>query len=340
MRDAISGEAGLSIDGSTREETMAPEAAVTKFTIEIHHDTIALLERIVKEMVDVTSFSFMILAETFHSLHSLLLEDYATLLEFSTGILLVNCIFCNALSPFAEAYLSMSTGTDFELPLPSTILFKLKSILNNTVADLGSIGNIHLEVNITSAMRVERFADSGDITSSFYFLTDYVSGRTNLLSYISPEVTMIVGPLTVMILTFIIADNKYYLFATLFAPTVDRVLSSIRSFLAYITPNNGEYQHRTIPEDEETYDGVLWGMVALFCLESILVGSIVVLVVLISLSLTILASMSTMLSPREISEISEEMTKLLVGFLVSWVMCVLTTNVLRMVLYQTVDRDD
>jgi len=136
------------------------------------------------------------------------------------------------------------------------------------------------------------------------------------------------------------ADNNYYIFATVFAPIVDQALLTIKSFFTPATSYQEQWDHRAIPDDEETSDGVLWGMIMLFCLESVLVGSIMVMVVLISLLSTILTSASTMLSSHDDPEMVGEKGKILVGFLCSWVACVVTTNVLRMALYQTIDNDD
>jgi hypothetical protein len=254
------------------------EAGVTKFTIEIQNDTVALLERIVEEILDLTSSFFEVLAEKFQSVHSLSSDDHATLFEFSTGILTVNWIVCNALSPFVKEFLPRSR-----------LLLKLMGVLNIALADLDGFANHYYGENITSVIRDETDVGDDGINSSFSSLTIFSLVGTEMLKFISPAVVIIVGPLTVMTLTCIIADNKYHLFATLFAPMADRVVSSTRSFFALITPNNQGYHHRTIPDDRETCDGVLWGMAVLFCLESLLDGSIVVLMVLISLSLTILA---------------------------------------------------
>jgi len=336
MSNVISGEGELPIQGRSREEMMASEAAVTKFTIEIQHDTAALLERIVEEILDIIASLFDDLVEKFQFLHSLVSEYHATLLEFSTGILMVNWIVCNPLFlSLVESFSPPTSEINSTLALPSRLLFKFMGVLNVAIVDLDSIVNHYHGENITSITRDETDVADGGMSS----LTDFTFIGNKMLSFISPTVMMIVGPLTVMTLTCIIADNKYYLFATLFAPMVDRILSSMQSILAIITPNYQGYQHRMIPDDGETYDGVLWGMLVLFCLESILVGSIVVLMVLVSLSLTVLASMPTILSPSDNPEILEQTSKILFGFLFSWVTCVVTTNVLRMMLYQTIDND-
>jgi len=329
MSGAVSGQREFSIQGRAREEMLASEAGVTKFTIEIQHDTVALLERIVEEMLDLTSTFFEVLAEIFQSVHSLASEDHATLFEFSTGILMVNWIVCNALSPFMKAVLPRSR-----------LFLKLMGLLNIALVDLDGFANHYYGENTTSVVRDETDVGDAGISSFFSSLTDFSFVGTEMLNFISPAVVMIVGPLTVMTLTCIIADNKYHLFATLFAPMVERVVSSTRSFVALVTPNIEGYQYQTIPDDRETYDGVLWRIIVLFFLESLFVGSIVVLMVVISLSLTILASMSTILSSKDHPEMLEETSMILVGFLFSWVACVLTMNVLRMVIYQTVDNDD
>ncbi len=322
--------AGLPIQRPFEERILASEAAVTKFTIEIQHDTIAFLERTTDAIIDAVSPFFEALLETFQSLHTLALEDNRSLLEFSTGILMINWIVCNALVPLMEICLQPLSESDYWMPLPSTLFFHAMSILNVSMSDLDdSIGK-------TYDWEHGDGTNFGDDNLRNFSSTDEIG----TLSFLSPTVVMIICPLTIMLMTCIIADNNYYLFATLFAPTVDRVLSGIKSVFALVTPTHQESQNRTIPEDDETYDGVLWGMVALFLLESLLVGSIVVLMVLISLMLTVLASVPSLLSPKSNVELLEDISKLFFGFLFAWVACVVTTNVLRMVLYQTVDDDD
>lgn len=339
MSDAISSEEEISIEGRSREEMLASEAAVTKITIEIEHDTLVLLERVVEGIIDFMSPLVEVLAELCQVLYSLVSEDHKTLLEFSTGILMVNWLVCNALSPLMENMLPTTNDIDPTMTSRSKLLFKFMGILNITLADLDIITNHHQEENTTFIVRDETDVGDGRMKSSFSALTDFVLVGSEMLGVTSPAAVIIFGPLTVMILTCIIADKKYCLFATLFAPMVDRVLSSIRSLCAFITPNYHGSQHRTIPDEEEIHNGVLWGMIVLFFLESLLVGSIVVIMVLISLSLTILASISTVLSPKENPEMLEEVATFLVGFLFSWVICVVTTNVLRMALFQIYDDD-
>ena len=260
---------------------------------------------------------------------------------------MVHCILSNAntvLSPVIEVFSSPSSDIE-PSPSPMGFVFKFVNMLNIALADLDSIANNHGE-NVTSFIKHGNtgMIDSGDGGGNFSFssLTDFILVNTEMLDFISPIALMIIGPLTVITLTYIMADNKYYLFATVFAPMVDRALLSIRSLFAPAASNQQEWQHRTISDDGETSasEGVLWGMILLFCLESLLVGSIVVLIVLIIFLLTILASLSTVLSPRDNPALLEETTKILIVFLFSWVSCVVTTNVLRMVLYHTIDDDD
>mmetsp|Transcript_20190 Transcript_20190/g.50237 ORF Transcript_20190/g.50237 Transcript_20190/m.50237 type:complete len:336 (+) Transcript_20190:131-1138(+) len=335
MIEATNGEVGPPIQRRSRQRVLASEAGVTKFTIEIQHDTIAFLERIIKTLLDLLSPFLEALLETFQSLNSLALEDNKTLLEFSTGILMFNWIVCNALVPTMETFLEPISETNSWFLSPPRLFLEAMNILNTTLGDFDD----SIAKNYYGASVPRDGTNGGDanpLSSLNYFTLD----ENGILNFISPTAVMIICPITIMIMTCVIADNNYYLFATLFAPAVDRMLSGAKSLFALITPNNQEHQNRIIPDDRETHDGVLWGMVALFCLESLLVGSIVVLMVLISLTLTILASVPTLLSPKSNPELLEDVSKILFGFLFSWVACVVTTNVLRMVLYQTVDDDD
>jgi len=330
MSEATSVGAGLPIQRPFEEQILASEAAVPKFTIEIQHDTITFLERTTDALLDVVSPLLEALLETFQSLHTLALEDNRSLLEFSTGILMINWIICNALAPLMEVCLQPISESDSWIPLPSRFFLQVMNILNATLGDFGDSMAQHYNGEEGDGTNV------GDDNLRNFFTLD----ENGILSFLSPTAVMIICPISIMLMTCVIADNNYYLFATLFAPTVDRVLSGIKSVFALVTPSYQEVQNRTIPEDDETYDGVLWGMVALFFLESLLVGSIMVLMVLISLMLTVLASVPSLLSPKSNPELLEDISKLFFGFLLTWVACVVTTNVLRMVLYQTVDDDD
>ena len=333
----MDGEEEYPIRSHTREEMRAPETAVTKFRIEIHDDTAALLERIVEEISDLVTSLFEAIAEICQSLHSLESEDRTALTKISIGILIVNWVACNAISPFVEMYFERIRETDLESSVPATVNFGVLGILNFAFADFGLFAN-HVG-DKTLRVEASNDAESGMNSIPLSF-TDIIVAGSNLLDFIPPAAMKIVGPLTVITLTCVIADNKYYLFATVFAPMVDHVLSSIKSFVDTNLSSSGGFQHRTIPDDGESRDGVLWGMIVLFCLESLLVGSIIVLMVLISLLLTIFASIPTILSPGENPELIQETTKILLCFLFLWVGCVVSINVLRMVLYQTIESDD
>ena len=106
------------------------ESAVTKYqyTIEIYHDTVAFLERVVEEIQDLLLPFFEFLLEILQSIHSLASEDHKTLLQFSTGILMVNWIACNILAPIAEILLPQPAETDFTLPLPSRLFREIPRV--------------------------------------------------------------------------------------------------------------------------------------------------------------------------------------------------------------------
>jgi len=328
-----------SIQSRTQEEILASEASVTKFKIKIQDDTAALLERIVEEFSDLVTSFFEAIAEVYQCLHFLVLEDCTTI---SIAILVANWIVCNALSPFIEMFLEPIRETKIESSVPAKLCVRLIGILNFAFADLDKFATHYHGGNTTSIATRDKLSDNGegDINSPFSPFVDIILVGLKVLDYIPPTAMTIAGPLMLITLTCIVADNKYYLFATLFAPMVDHTLSSIKSFIDIILPSHRGYQQRTIPDDEEPRDGVLWGMIMLFCLESFLIGSIIVLMVLISFFLSILTSIPTILSPRENPELIEEISKILVFFVFLWVACVVSMNVLRMVLYQTIESDD
>jgi len=342
MRNSTTDEEANPNQSSSREGMHASQAAATKFTIEIHNDTATLLERSIEEISDLAiSFSDAI-AEIFQCLHSLVSEDYNTLLKVSTGILTVNWIVCNTISPFEGIFLEPIRETDMESNVLTNLFFLALDIFDSMFA--GQEGNTKDYHRWDATLIAPRDGKIGnverEINSSYFAFTDFASFGSKVLNYIPPTAMTIVGPLTVITLTCIVADKKYYLFATLFAPVVDRILLVVRSFADTSVPNIRGHQYRTIPDDGEPRDGVLWGMIVLFCLESFLIGSIIVLMVLISLSLTLLASAPTMLSPRENPELLEEVIKILVCFLFLWVASVVLSNILRMALYQTIEGDD
>jgi len=330
----MSGEEENPIRSHTREEipAPAPEAAVAKFTVEVNHDTAALIERIVEEISDLVTSLFEAIAEIHQYLDSLVSEDGTTLLKISIGVLIFNSI-----SPFVEMFLEPIRETELGSSVPAKASFGMMGILNFAFTDLQNATNHG--GNKTFKPAISDSTEDG-MNSILFSFADIILVGSKVLDYIPATAMKIVGPLTVIALTSILADNKYYLFATLFAPMVDQVLSSMKSLIDTILPSPGGFQHRMISDDRESRDGVLWGMIALFCLESFLVGSIIVLMVLISLLLTILASIQTILSPKENPELLEETTKIFVCFLCLWVACVVSINMLRMVLFQTIESDD
>jgi len=305
------------------------EASQSSITIEISGGIASLLRMVVEEIGSLTSRLPSALVEAFEIPLFQGPEDPIALLEFSTGILVVHWI-CIALSSFMDTFMSPTLDTKSTVPLTSRFLFHLIGVLNTAFTDLDSLTTHNHTENIASTIK-----DRNDIGG-----TSFASSSTGTLTYVSPAAVMVIGPLMVITLTCIMADNNYYIFATVFAPIVDQALLTIKSFFTPATSYQEQWDHRAIPDDEETSDGVLWGMIMLFCLESVLVGSIMVMVVLISLLSTILTSASTMLSSHDDPEMVGEKGKILVGFLCSWVACVVTTNVLRMALYQTIDNDD
>jgi len=278
---------------------------------------VAFLERVVEEMQDLFLPFFEFLSEILQSIHSLASEDHKTLLQFSTGILMVNWIACNILAPITEILLPQPTDTDFSLPLPSRLFREMVTVLDFAFASLDDIAKRYNGENITSILRDE---------------IGVIDHSRNDFTAVSPTGVMIVGPIVVMILTAIIADNEYRLFATFLAP----IVTNIRSSFALTTPSYEEHYHRLHNNDRENYDSVLWGILVLFCLESLLVGSILVLMVLISLSLSTAASLMS----DHNSEVWEETTRFLIGLSFTWVACVITSNALRMVLYQNIDSDN
>ena len=301
---AASGEIEFTLPQHSRENVPTSEAPTRTFRIEIHRDVIDILESIIEDVQYSIYFLFEIFVEIFQSLHFLAIEDHQILLKFSTRILIINWIVCKLLSPLIETRSPTTSEPDSSTLLPSRLSFKVMDVLNATLDGLAG------DFDATDSMESER------------------------LAFVSPSTIMIVGPLTVILFTYMIADNKYYVFATLFAPLVDSVLSTSRSLFTFPTSN------RRIPDDDETYDGVLWGMVALFLLESLLVGSILVLMILISLVLTAFAAASSTVAPKLSTEIVDEMPTVFIGFLLLWLAGVLMANILRMVIYQTVDDDD
>jgi len=341
MTVMINHERDVTVEMRSRDERPTSTARVTTFTFEIPEDTVAFREMIVEEISDLTSPLSEMLTEIFQSIHILASEeDEATLLEFSIGILVVHLILSHALSPVWDIFSMPSSEIETSLSPPTRLIFKFIHAMDLALTSVDRVANYDGK-NFTSFIKNgnSKMIDDG---SDFSVFSPISLGwaSTKLPSIISPTAFMIIGPLAVITLTCIMADNKYYLFATIFAPAVDRVLLRARSFVAPSTSNRGEWQQRRIPDDGETSEGVLWGMLALFCLESLLVGSIVLLMVLISVSLTIIASLSTVVSTSENPELLEETTKILVVFLCSWAICVVTTNVLRMVLYQAIGEDD
>lgn len=297
---AASGEIEFTIPQNHREDDPISEAHTRTFTIGIHQDIIDLVESIFEDIQCFICFFLFFPA----------VEDDRILLVFSTRMLILNWLVCNVLSPLIEVQVPLESESS--TIQPSRLSIKLMDFLNATLDSLAgdSFGQ-----------------DSLSRTSSFR--EDANSMGSDGPSLIWPSTIVIVGPLTVIMLTCIIADNKYYyLFATLFAPMVDNVVSTT-------TPN------QRIPDDDgETYDGVLWGIVTLFILESLLVGSILVLMTLITLALTTFATLSSSFAPRAFAELLEEMPTLFIGFFLVWATCVLTANILRMVIYQTVGDDD
>lgn len=345
MTGLINHEHQLTAQRRSRIERPALTARATTFTFEVPDDTTALREMIVEEISGLTSPLSDVLAEIFQFLHILASEeDQTTLLEFTTGILIFHWILCHGdsvLSPFWETFSLPSSEIESSPSLPTILILTLINVADFALATVDSVANYN-GIGFTSFIqdRDNPIIDGGSSFSVSSSQTNSEWASTKIPNIISPTAFMIIGPLAVITLTCIMADNNYYLFATIFAPAVDRVFLRARSFFAPFQSNREEWQHRRIPDDGETSEGVLWGMLALFCLESLLVGSIVVLMVLISVSLTIIASLSTVVSTRENSELLEETTNVLVFFLFSWAVCVVTTNVLRMVLYQTLGDDD
>ena len=327
MSNISSTERVLNTHRQNPGEMRISESAVTKYqyTIEIHHDTVTFLERVVEEMQDLLSPFVEFLSEILQSIHSLASEDHKTLLQFSTGILMVNWIACNILAPIAEILLPQPTETDFSLPLPSRLFREMVTVLDFAFASLDDTAKRYNGENITSILRDE----IGVIDHS---RNDFTTAEIMPLWFLSPTGVMVVGPIVVMILTAIIADNEYHLFATFLAPMV----TNIRSSFALTTPSYEEHYHRLHNNDRENYDSILWGILVLFCLESLLVGSILVLMVLISLSLSTVASLMS----DHNSEVWEETTRFLIGLSFTWVACVMTSNALRMVLYQNIDSDN
>ncbi len=311
---ATSDEVESTIPQHSREDVPMSEGPTRTFTIEIRPDVVDILESIIEDVRYFFYFLFEIPIEILQSLHFLAIEDQRILLKFSTRILIINSIVCNLLSPLIEAQVTVKSESESSTLLSPRLSIKVMDILNTTLDGL-----------------------AGDFTSGERRIQDDAidSMGSERLAFVSPSTIMIVGSLIVILMTYIIADNKYYVFATLFAPMVDNVLSTTRSLFTFPTPN---HSNRRIPENDEIYDGVLWGMVALFFLESLLVGSILVLMVLISLALTIFATLSS--APKVSIEIVEEMPTVFIGVLLLWVGGVLMANILRMVIYQTADDDD
>jgi hypothetical protein len=81
-------------------------------------------------------------------------------------------------------------------------------------------------------------------------------------------------------------------------------------------------------------------MLVLLFFESILIGSIMVLMIIVMFSLTILKSLSTMVSPYDNPTLLEEATKIFIVLVFAWVVCVLTSNVMCMTLYLTTGNDN
>ena len=347
MTNFINHEQEFPAQRRTREETPASTARVATFTLEIPDDTATFREMILKELRDIIFPLCEVIAEIFQSIHFLASEeDQTMLLEFSTGILIIHWILStnadSILSPFMDTF-SMPPS-EMESPITSTtrLMLKLIDILEVALENLDSVTNANSRENNFTFFIKNGTMVGRDDGSKFSFSSptnsDWIDTTIPNINF--PTALMVIGPLAVIILTCIMADNKYYIFATMFAPTVDRVLLRMRSFFAPSVSSQEDWQHQRIPDNSEASEGVLWGMLVLFCLESILVGSILALMVLISVSLTIIASSSTVVSSRENPELLEEITKMLVVCLFSWIICVVTTNILRMVLYQTIDNDD
>ncbi|VEU39804.1 unnamed protein product [Pseudo-nitzschia multistriata] len=333
---------------SRSQESPISTNRVTRLTIEIPNDIAALQGVILAKFRDATLPFYVVVTELLYFIRFLASDDNQTaLLEFSIGILLFHWILSsnaeNIISLFMDAFLLIFSEIQ-EVPIPSSAskITKIYDVLEFALASLNGVGNSHGNnstfFNGRNRGIIYREEYGSDLSSSSPLESDYM--HSMLPSLISPTAFMVIGPFAVIALTCVMADNKYHLFATTFAPSVDSVLGRARSFLSPFSSSQEDSQHRRIPNDDETSEGVLWGMLVLFCLESLLVGSILVLMVLISVSLTVITSLSTVVHSQEYAVLLKVTTDVLATFLFSWVVCVVTTNVLRMVLYQTIDNDD
>ena len=371
MSDVPSGEQEFPIlRHHNREEMMisstqsTPTTTTTTtpivFILQIPDDNVAFREMMVEEIQELISPLREIISEILISLHSLATEDQVILMEFSTGILVIHCILSTAntfISFFVEAHSSSSSSStsswaDTEQPY----IFQFINAVNIALANFDSIANksssnSNIINNVTSYItedyRNDWSASKGNTVGNIFdsSLMNFILFYSDTLKFVSPtvDVMMIMCPLVLITLTCVImADNKYNLFATGFGPIVDRGLLPMGSFFSYNRSDQRQH-HRRIPNDTDessSSEGVSWEMLLLLFFEGILIGSIVVLMSTVTFSLSILTSLSTMVSPHDNPALLEETTKIFILLVFAWVVCVLTSSVLRKTLYLTTGNDN
>ena len=329
------------IQEHTREEMQASSSEVTRFVVEIPNDTAALRDMVVEDIQDLISPIYEFVAERFHSVQFLASdEDRTALLEFSTGLLIVHWLLSSTdkiLSQVVALNSGVSYQSDQQGSPKSKFMFKFVNLVDTALANIDAFTSDPKQNFTFSTECGDASVIGGHDEGTGAFCSSSIgSGLVDSIisSSISPKAVMVIAPIIIITLTCIMADNEYHLFATIFAPMVDRFLGYIRMIIGVTTIGGN---NRRIPEEEETSEGMLWGIILLFCLETLLVGCIVFLMVLVSIGLTLLSSLPELVSSDKDQELLlEDVSKILIGLLGFWIICVLMTNVIRMVLYQTI----
>jgi hypothetical protein len=290
---------------STQPTPTTNTTARIVFILQIPDDNVAFREMMVEEIQELISPLREIISEILISLHSLATEDQAILMEFFTAILIIHWILSNAnyfISFFVEAHsssLSSSTSSCADTEQPSILNILNIALANfDSIANKSSSSNSNIINNVTSYI-IEDYRNDGSVSKGktvgnflYSSLMDFILFYSDTLKFVSPTVSvmMIMCPLVIITLTCVtMADNKYHLFATGFGPIVDRGLLRLGSFFPYNRSDQRQH-HRSIPDDTDessSSEGVLWGMLVLLFFESILIGSILVLVINATSSLTI-----------------------------------------------------
>lgn len=336
------------IQECTREETQAPPCEVTRFVIEIPYDTAAIRDIVVENIQDLVYPIYEFVAEISHSVQFLASdEDCTALLEFSSGLLILHWLFSNT-DKILSQVVAMLSGVFYQLDqqgaTKSKFVIKFVNLVDIALANVDAFTSDpqqHSTQNFTFSTECGDTSVTGghDEGTGTFCSSPIGAGLVEdiISSSISPKAVLVVAPLTIITLTCIMADNEYHLFATIFAPMVDRFLGYIRLIIGVTTIGQQGGNNRRIPEEEEASKGMLWGILLLFCLETLLVGCITLLMVLVSIGLTLLGSLPELVSSDEKTLLLEDASKILIGLLCSWIFCVLVMNVIRMVLFQSID---